>query len=217
MTAQPPDDDRSRQAQPPRPAPIPDRRNGLQRAYATSVFYPTLGWNYLLGRVLRVRRWWDRIDPQVIVGAYPFARDVRGLRAEGVRAVVNTCEEYCGPEKGYAAAGIEQLRIPTTDFCHPRLQDIQMAVEFVQQHVRAGHSVYIHCKAGRARSATVALCWLVKYRQMSAEQAQESLLRSRSHINPFIYRRPVVIEFVASLQQAGNDAPAAMGRLADDG
>ncbi len=29
----------------------------------------------------------DYIDPHVMVGAYPFARDVEGLYAEGVRAV----------------------------------------------------------------------------------------------------------------------------------
>ena len=91
-----------------------------QRLYAQLVWLPTLWWNYLLGRVFRVRRWWDRIDPHVIVGAYPFARDVAGLYTEGVRGVVNTCEEYHGPSLHYEAAGIEQLRIPTTDFTHPR-------------------------------------------------------------------------------------------------
>ena len=147
-------------------------RSSWERFYARLVWLPTLWWNYLLGRVLRVRNWSDRIDAQVIVGAYPFARDVPRLVKEGVRAVVNTCEEYAGPVIRYEASGIEQLRIPTTDFTHPRLEDVKLAVEFVQRHVVAGDSVYIHCKAGRARSATVALCWLVKYRGMSPEAAQ---------------------------------------------
>ncbi len=129
----------------------------LRRLYARAVFYPTLAWNYTLARILRVRNWWDRIDPNVIVGAYPFARDVSGLQAEGVRAVVNTCEEYEGPQVEYEKHGIEQFHMPTTDFTHPRLEDVTRAVEFVQQHVEAGDTVYIHCKAGRARSATVAL------------------------------------------------------------
>ncbi len=42
-------------------------------------FLPTLGWNMFLGRILKVRRWWDYIDPHVMVGAYPFARDVEAL------------------------------------------------------------------------------------------------------------------------------------------
>lgn len=167
----------------------------MSRLYATSVFYPTLGWNFAMARLLKVRRWWDRIDPHVIVGAYPFARDIDGLYQEGVRGVVNTCEEYAGPQAEYDRLGIEQLRIPTTDFTHPRIEDVDKAVEFVQQHVSRGDSVYIHCKAGRARSATVALCWLMKYRGMTMQEGQEALLEARPHVNPRLTERAVVQEF----------------------
>lgn len=170
------------------------------RIYAAVVFYPTFVWNYLLGRTFKVRRWWDHVDPNVIVGAYPFKRDIEGLFRQGVRAVVNTCEEYCGPTLEYERHGIEQLHIPTTDFTHPRLRDIELAVEFVQSHVLKGDTVYIHCKAGRARSATVALCWLVKYRGLTVEQAQATLINSRPHINPRISQRPVVQQFAKALE-----------------
>lgn len=166
-----------------------------QRIFASSVFYPTLAWSYLLGRVLKTRRWWDHVDPQVIVGAYPFHRDAEPLYNIGVRAVVNTCEEYAGPTAEYERLGIVQFRMPTIDFTHPRLSDVMRAVEFVQSHVVQGHIVYIHCKAGRARSATVALCWLMKYRGLSAAEAQASLLRSRPHIHPRLTERPVVKDF----------------------
>ncbi|QEG40361.1 dual specificity protein phosphatase family protein [Roseimaritima ulvae] len=171
----------------------------LQRFYARSVFYPTLWWNMLHGRVLKIRHWSTRIDANLIVGAYPFARDVPKMAADGVRAVVNTCEEYPGPVDAYALAGIEQLHIPTTDFTHPRLEDIEQAVEFIEQHAQGGATTYVHCKAGRARSATVALCWLVKYRGMSAEDAQSTLLKLRPHVNPRVAQRPVVQDFVAKL------------------
>lgn len=170
------------------------------RIYAAVVFYPTFAWNYLLGRTFKVRRWWDHVDPNVIVGAYPFKRDIEGLFQQGVRAVVNTCEEYGGPTLEYERLGIEQLHIPTTDFTHPRLRDIELAVEFVQSHVLKGDTVYIHCKAGRARSATVALCWLVKYRGLTVEQAQATLINSRPHINPRISQRPVVRQFAKALE-----------------
>ena len=174
----------------------------LRKLYAQTVFYPTLGWNMLLGRVLKVRNWWDRIDPHVIVGAYPFARDVGGLHGEGVRAIVNTCQEYAGPQTKYEQFGIEQLRIPTTDFTHPKLADVQTAVEFVQTHVTQGNTVYIHCKAGRARSATVAICWLIKYRGMTMEEGQAALLLARSHINPRLTQRPVVQQFAENVGQS---------------
>lgn len=180
-----------------------------QRFFAAVSFYPTLYWNYLLGRTFKIRRWWDHIDPHVIVGAYPFARDVEALYQAGVRAVVNTCEEYKGPILQYERLGIEQLRIPTTDFTPPRLRDVEIAVEFVEAHVEQSHTVYIHCKAGRARSATVALCWLVKYRGLTIAQAQSSLLHSRPHVHPRLADRDVVKRFAAkwaSPRQAADDA-----------
>jgi len=64
---------------------------------ARIAFLPTLAWNMLLGRVLRLRYWWDAIDESVIVGAFPFTVDAARLADEGVGGVVNTCEEYAGP------------------------------------------------------------------------------------------------------------------------
>lgn len=171
-----------------------------QRVFASVVFYPTLSWSYLLGRILKTRHWWDDIDSNVIVGAYPFKRDVEPLYNQGVRAVVNTCEEYVGPVSEYNRLGIEQLRIPTTDFTHPRLRDVTNAVEFIQSYVEQGHKVYIHCKAGRARSATVAICWLVKHRGLSPAEAQARLLHSRPHINPRLTDRQVVKDFTRLAQ-----------------
>ncbi|TWU41919.1 dual specificity protein phosphatase family protein [Novipirellula artificiosorum] len=183
------------------PAVQPTR---TQKLYAKAVFYPTLAWNYTLGRILGVRRWWDYIDAHVIVGAYPFAGDVPGLAAEGVKAVVNTCEEYPGPLAAYEAFGISQFWMPTTDFTHPSLENVKLAVEFVEEHTHVDETVYIHCKAGRARSATVALCWLMKYRGLSIEQAQEKLLLARPHINPHLGDRPVVKQFAQQLAQESN-------------
>lgn len=173
----------------------------FDRLYAKTVFYPTLWWNLLHARVLKTRNWWDEVEPGVIVGAYPFAAYADAMHADGVRAVVNTCEEYKGPTAEYERLGIEQLHIPTTDFTHPKLDDVRKAVEFVQEHVQhQDRKVYIHCKAGRARSATVAICWLIKYRQLSPEGAQQQLLKHRSHINPRLTSRPVVQQFAEECQ-----------------
>lgn len=176
------------------------------RLYARTVFLPTLAWNMLLGRVLKVRHWWDSIDENVILGAYPFPRDVAALRSEGVAAVVNTCEEYAGPLDQYRNHGIEQLRIPTTDFTPPKLASIEAAVEFIQKYALRKDVVYIHCKAGRSRSATVALCWLVKYRGMTPEEAQAYLLTCRPHVKPNIDQRQVVKDFVARLATAESES-----------
>jgi len=72
-------------------------QNGFSWLYARTIFYPTLWWNMLLGRWLKVRNWWDEVDDEIVLGAFPFASDVKGLANIGVKGVVNTCEEYGGP------------------------------------------------------------------------------------------------------------------------
>ncbi|MFN5274384.1 MAG: hypothetical protein ACK5E3_14335, partial [Planctomycetota bacterium] len=50
--------------------------------------------------------------------------------------------------------------------------------------------------AGRARSATIVICWLVKHRGMSPQEAQAHLLACRPQVNPHLLKRPVVREFL---------------------
>jgi len=174
------------------------------RFLARVLFLPTLAWNYLLARVLHVRNWWDPIDADVVIGALPLAGDIPAMRAARIAAVVNTCREYRGPIDAYVAAEISQLWIPTTDFTAPSLDDVESAVRFMQQEIAQGKRVYVHCKAGRARSATVVLCWLVKAKHMSPDEAQQLILAKRPHANRHLVQRPVVQQFAARHHGAPN-------------
>lgn len=167
----------------------------MKRLCANLIFYPTLAWNILLGRLLGLRRWWDEVDEHVVIGALPFESDVPGLVELGIKAVVNTCYEYEGPVAAYMRNDIEQLHVPTVDFSHPSLDSIESAVDFMEEQTGRGNRVYVHCKAGRARSATVVACWLIKHYQMSADEAQALLLKVRPHVNPGISQRAVVRQF----------------------
>ena len=63
----------------------------------------------------------------MIVGAFPFARDVEAMHDAGVQAVVTTCEEYAGPLSEYQRFGISQFHMPTIDFTHPAFDDVVQA------------------------------------------------------------------------------------------
>lgn len=160
------------------------------------LFWPTLVWNALLGRVLRSRRWWDRIEPNLLLGAMPFHSDVAKMAEEGVTAVINMCQEYQGPLQEYQVHGIEQLWLPTVDFSPPSIEFIRKGVDFIDRHLKVGGTVYVHCKAGRARSATIVLCFLVRHRGMDPQQAQAHLLRCRPHVHSSLNERDVVKEFI---------------------
>ena len=173
---------------------------------ARLLFLPTLVWNMSLGRALRVRAWWNQVDDGVWIGALPLRRDVSALYALGIRAVVNTCDEFQGPQSTYRACGIVQLQVPTIDFTVPSLEHVQQAVAFMNEHLSRGDGVYVHCKAGRGRSATVVLCWLMQAQGITPEEAQRRLLEARPHVMPNVYRRSVVQRFW-HLQTGLDDPP----------
>ncbi len=176
----------------------------MRRFWARAVYHPTLVYNMFLGRGLKLRRWWDHVDDGLILGAMPFRRDASRLKELGVTGVVNMCEEYPGPKIEYGRLGIEQLWLPTTDFHHPQAEYVELGAEFIERHVRADGCVYVHCKAGRARSATIVLWWLVRFRGLTPAAAQAKMLAARPHVNPHICERPVIQQLYSGLLASRN-------------
>lgn len=63
----------------------------------------------------------------------------------------------------WQAAGVEQLRLSTVDLTGvPTLENLHRGVDFALKHWERGNSVYVHCKAGRSRSATLVAAYLIK-------------------------------------------------------
>lgn len=62
-------------------------------------------------------------------------------------------------------SGVEHYWLPVPDFIYaPSVEEILPAIEFMRKFEGSGRSVYVHCKAGRTRSATVLGCYLMQVR-----------------------------------------------------
>ncbi len=51
------------------------------------------------------------------------------------------------------------------------------------EHADRGELTYVHCKAGRGRSTTVVLCYLVKYKGMTPGEALAMVRGKRPQIH----------------------------------
>jgi atypical dual specificity phosphatase len=154
-------------------------------------YYPSLWFNTAMCG-LGIWRRWDWVDPDVLLGIVPSRGDIDRLHALGVRAIVNMCEEFAGHEREMATRGIVQLRLPTTDYQHPREEDLLRGIEFMRRQAAGGAKVYVHCKAGRGRAATMALCYLMAARGLGASAAYAAMLKVRPHLTRRLDRRPAV-------------------------
>ncbi|XP_031449261.1 phosphatidylglycerophosphatase and protein-tyrosine phosphatase 1 [Lagopus leucura] len=157
---------------------------------ARLLFYPTLLYTALRAQLPASRRpWFHRIDRAVLLGALPLrGRSRRLVAEENVRAVLTLNEEYetrflCCSAQEWEALGVEQLRLGTVDLTGvPTLENLHEGVEFILKHRERGNSVYVHCKAGRSRSATVVAAYLIRLHHWSPQEAIEAIAKIRPHI-----------------------------------
>lgn len=162
-----------------------DAKRVLVGAGARILFYPTLLYNVFRNKVQSEFRWWDEVDQFLLLGAVPFPKDVPRLKQLGVGGVITLNEPYetLVPTALYRAHGIEHLVIPTRDYLFaPSASDINRAVDFIHRNASCGKTTYVHCKAGRGRSTTIVLCYLVEHRHMTPAAALEYVRSIRPRV-----------------------------------
>ncbi|KAI3978179.1 hypothetical protein MKX01_013010 [Papaver californicum] len=153
-----------------------DAKRVLVGAGARVLFYPTLLYNVFRNKVQSEFHWWDKIDQFLLLGAVPFPKHVAQLKQLGVGGVITLNELYetLVPSSLYYSYGIDHLVIPTRDYLFaPSFVDISRAVDFIHENASCGKITYVHCKAGRGRSTTIVLCYLVHYKHMTPGAAFE--------------------------------------------
>ncbi|KAL3625407.1 hypothetical protein CASFOL_030861 [Castilleja foliolosa] len=162
-----------------------DAKRALVGAGARILFYPTLLYNVIRNKIQVEFRWWDQIDQFLLLGAVPFPKDVPRLKQLGVGGVITLNEPYetLVPTSLYYDQGINHLVIPTRDYLFaPSFEDINRAVGFIHRNALNGQTTYVHCKAGRGRSTTIVLCYLVEYKHMSPVAALEYVRSKRPRV-----------------------------------
>lgn len=176
-------------------------RDGNQVTYAKSALYKvSLTYNAIMNVATNGWDWWNQIsipdsNEKIFLGALPISRtfasnDLISLTQEhNVGAVLSVVEHFEMNSPGsvltpitanqWRHSGVQHKQLPSEDFKTMSLDAIEEGVEFIRKSVNQGLSVYIHCKAGRGRSALVLTCYLIKYHGFSAEDAIKHIQKDR--------------------------------------
>ncbi|KAH7862568.1 hypothetical protein Vadar_006545 [Vaccinium darrowii] len=160
-------------------------KRALVGAGGRALFYPTLLYNVVRNKIQSEFHWWDRVDEFILLGAVPFPADVPCLKELGVSGVVTLNEpfETLVPTSLYHTYNIDHLVIPTRDYLFaPSYGDICKAVNFIHENASSGKTTYVHCKAGRGRSTTIVLCYLVEHKQMTPDAAYDFVRSIRPRV-----------------------------------
>ena len=98
------------------------------------------------------------------------------LLNQGVKSIVTMTENAL---PGEWIEKIDYLHIPTADFHAPDMEEIDSAVEFIQNQIQNNESVMVHCAAGLGRAGTILACYFIKYEKYSAVQAIKKIREAR--------------------------------------
>ena len=149
--------------------------------------YPTILYGVML-EYLGVRKWYTRIDQHVILGALPLKHNYRRIvNDENVKAVLTMNEshelDYSIPRNEWLRIGVEYKQIAVRDYVGvASLDQIKEAITFINKHKALDNCVYVHCKAGRYRSALIVGCYLINSRRFTAVEASSHLKLLRSFV-----------------------------------
>jgi len=125
----------------------------------------------------------NQILPELYVGTYPEGfRDIEKLkRFCGITAVLNlqTDEDlrengldWSSLENRYGELSVKIRRVPIRDFDYEdQRRVLPEAVRTLAKLLASGHTVYLHCNAGAARSPLVAMAYLYWCRDLTFAEA----------------------------------------------
>jgi protein-tyrosine phosphatase len=141
--------------------------------------------------------WFERygraeVADGLVTGSFPCdAEDVAALRADGISRVLNLCEdleyeegERDAVEAAFAGAGIRERRVELVDYGGLMPGAIELAATAVAAWLEEGERVYLHCRAGWQRSATVAAAALALRDGIDPEEALARIKRRKPSSEP---------------------------------
>jgi len=126
---------------------------------------------------------WDVVAPGVWIGRQLNEREARRAREQGVTAVLDLTAEFSETAE-FRSAMYKSL--PILDLTAPTIAQLQSAVAFISQNAGRG-AVYVHCKVGYSRSATVVGAYLMAAGE--CDTADEAIAWLRE-VRPSIVIRP---------------------------
>jgi atypical dual specificity phosphatase len=133
----------------------------------------------------------------LLIGAYPQdADDVATLRAAGVTRVLNLVQDVEYDPGGrdacvtaLAGAGIEEHRVEIVDYGNLPPDDLERATRIGLDWLARGERVYVHCRAGMQRSATVAAAIVMLRDGLAAPAALEHVRARKPSASPLSHQR----------------------------
>lgn len=141
--------------------------------------------------------WWNPITSHLILGAMPLDHHLEALTGiEKVNSVITILEPFetrlyfatAIAANDWKSKGISSKWISSQDCKSVPVEKLREGVEWIHQEIQQNKKVYVHCKHGIGRSASVIAAYLLRYgigskKFSSANEALNYIKQRRPQIN----------------------------------
>jgi len=136
--------------------------------------------------------WMSDINENIVLGGIPlenkyYADEFNKRNIDSVLSLIedfeykNTFNIIPVKKETWEKKNINFHSIPTKDFLPLSIQDIKNAVSILKSEINKKKKIYVHCKAGKGRSAIVVCCYLIDQGK-TADEAIQFVSKKRSNI-----------------------------------
>ena len=139
------------------------------------------------------------IDGKLAGSAIPTSKDeIKWVQEQGVKSIVTIREEPLADEW---IKDVNYLHVMSNDMGVPEFNDLTHAVDFIHRRITNKEPVLVHCLAGMGRTGVVLACYLVKYQNMSADEATQKIREERPGSIQSYPQEEIIFRFEKSLQR----------------
>ena len=124
--------------------------------------------------------------------------EVQWAIEQGVKSIVTIKEE---PLDESWVQDVNYLHVLSNDMGVPEFNDLIYAVDFIHRRITNNEPVLVHCLAGMGRTGTILACYLVKYQNMSADEAIQKVREERPGSIQSYPQEEIIFRFSKSLQR----------------
>ena len=139
------------------------------------------------------------IENKLAGSAIPTSKEeIDWVKQEGVKSIVTIRED---PLEEEWLEDINYLHIHSNDMGVPEFDDLINSVDFLHQRITNDEPVMVHCLAGLGRTGTILACYLIKYEQMSADDAIQKVRNERHGSIQSFSQEEIIFRFEKSVRE----------------
>ncbi|MDC8830911.1 diacylglycerol kinase family protein [Alteromonas gilva] len=103
----------------------------------------------------------QKIEDQLYLGTRLVSADVEHLKEQGIDCILDVTAEFDGLDWSAYRYDVDYLNIPVLDHASPTSEQLHLAINWLDQHLKDGRKALVHCALGRGRSVLVMAAYLL--------------------------------------------------------